>query len=135
MDFVANSSRSQRDTSVPIWGDVFNWWTQAVRRAIDQGGIKQNVLAAELGIDEGALSRAIRRVAPIWEIVRAVSLRLRVPLPVVLLETEAAAIHVEEQHRMFRLAALSHELEQTAESVSHDTAIPRSPRKSRVRHG
>lgn len=104
MHFVAKKAEDDgRDTSIPIWDDEYSWWTDAIRGAIKAGGLSQKELAKDLGLDEGALSRAIRRKAPVWEIVKAVSLRFKVPLPALFPESMEEARHLEEQQYLKRI--------------------------------
>lgn len=160
MTFVAKASSKNgkvggvavddgRDTAIPIWppsppetADPFAWWTTAIRSKLRPKGQRtgdlptQVAIAEELGFDTGAVSNAISRVSPVWRIVKGLSERLKVPLPMILAETKEEAAYLAEQRRLFRLGQADRELAATGEVPHFAAGQPARPSKRpRLRSG
>lgn len=98
-----NSDEAERRRcTIPIWGDEYEWWTDAVRRQLDVKGLDQKQLADRLGLDAGAVSRCINRKKPLYEILIAISDELAVAYPVILPISEEQAIHLAKEKRLFK---------------------------------
>lgn len=102
MSADSDGSPERRRRTLPLWGEQFAWWTNAVKSRLATRGINQKQLAQAIGEDEGAVSRCITRHTAVYEILMAISDELEVPYPVILPESEAEAAHLTAQRRLLR---------------------------------
>lgn len=94
----------KRDSSLPIWDDAYEWWSEAARSKLKPrvpNGIDQKALAAKLGFSESEVSRALSRKKPLYRVVVAISDELEIPRPVLLPKSEAEARYLAVQRQMF----------------------------------
>lgn len=99
---VSDETAEKRGRTIPISGETFQWWTDAVKRQISALKLSQKALADELELPESAVSRCISRVQPVYETLLAISDRLGVAYPVILPESEDEALHLATQRRLIR---------------------------------
>lgn len=88
---------------------ISDWWGKAVKRQLAVKKLTQKKLAADLGIDEPELSRALKPIKkegkPVYEIVLAISDALDLPYPVILPDSEDEALHLTTQRRLYKSTA------------------------------
>lgn len=92
----------KRRRTIPLFGEEFQWWTDAVRARLVETGMNQKQLASAVGDNEGIVSRCIRREKPVYELLIAISDALELPYPVVLATSYDEALRLAAARRLYR---------------------------------
>jgi transcriptional regulator with XRE-family HTH domain len=99
IDIMADEKRRR---TIPIFGDQFAWWPEAVKRQLEKKGIDQKTLAKNISATEPEVTKCVRRKNPVYELLIAISDELDIPYPVILPESEAEALRLATERRLFR---------------------------------
>jgi transcriptional regulator with XRE-family HTH domain len=90
-----------RRRTIPIYGPEFDWWTQAVERRLNDRDMSKKELAEAIGAEPPEVTRCVLRQKPIYELLIAISDELGIPYPVILPQSEAEALKLATERRLF----------------------------------
>lgn len=113
-----------RPRTIPIFGEEYAWWTNAVKRQLTVVGMNQQELAEKLEVDPGMVSKCINRKVPTYDLLIAISDELKVAYPVILPESEGEAIRLAQEKRIYKR-------EMEAEKIK--AGVPETPAEDQTR--
>jgi hypothetical protein len=96
------SAAEPRGRTIPLWGEQFLWWPQAVKRKLRELGVDQKFLSNYIEASTSDVSRCLSLKKPLYDLLIAISDALEIPYPVVLPESEEEALEIARQRRLVR---------------------------------
>jgi hypothetical protein len=97
-----SGNQPARRRTIPLWGELYAWWPQAVRARLADLKIDQKFLSTWIEADPTAVNKCITRKVPVYELLLDISDALDIPYPVVLPESFDEALRVARERRLAR---------------------------------
>lgn len=118
------AEKKKRRRTIPIWGEEYEWWTDAVERQLDPKGMDQKDLAKALGVHPSVISRCVNRKSAVYEVVIAISDYLVISYPVILPTSEAEAAALSKAKRLFKRDVQAAQIKPGVPEISQEDQTP-----------